>query len=119
MDALYRTVKEKGQRSISRRTIENWLKSQDPYTLHKPVRWHYSRQKVVVAGIDSQWQVDLVDLSSLAKFNKNYKFLLTCIDVFSKYAWVVPLKNKSGMSTEEAFRTIFKSGQIFAKSNTV
>jgi transposase InsO family protein len=66
---------------------------------------------VVVYGIDHQWQPDLVDLGKLASYNKGFKYLLTCIDVLSRYAWVVPLKNKTGKTLKEAFQVIFKSGR--------
>ena len=64
-----------------------------------------------MSGIDDQWQADLVDLSSLKKENKNYKYLLTCIDVFSKFAWIEPLKDKNGKSLKEAFARILKKAQ--------
>ena len=54
------------------------------------------------------WQADLVDMSSISKYNDGYKFLLTVIDVFSKVAWTVPLKNKSGQTLTEAFSTLFQ-----------
>ena len=50
-------------------------------------------------------------MSSLARFNKGYKFLLTCIDVFSKFAWVVPLKNKVGESLFNGFQSILEHGR--------
>ena len=57
-------------------------------------------------GIDYLWQLDLVDLQKFSKSNKGYKYLLTCIDVFSKHAWVRPLKTKEGNSVLKAFRKI-------------
>ena len=66
--------------------VKDWLITQDTYTLHKPIRRRFSRRRVTVSGIDDQWQADLVDLSTIQKENKNFKYLLTCIDVFSKYA---------------------------------
>ena len=51
-----------------------------------------------------------MDISSLACFNKGYKFLLTCIDVFLKFAWVVPLKNKTGESLVNGFQSILDLG---------
>jgi hypothetical protein len=50
----------------------------------------------VVYGIDHQWQADLVDLAKLSSYNKGFKYLLTCIDVLSRYQWVVPLTDKKG-----------------------
>ena len=96
------------KRSTKKNTadIKNWLSFQDAYTLHKPVRRKFPRRKTIVGGIDHLWQADLVDVSGLKKYNKSYRFLLTCIDVFSKFAWVVPLKSKSGASLVEGFRAV-------------
>ena len=55
--------------------------------------------------------MDLADMQSMQKFNDGYRYLLVCIDVFSKYAWVVPLKNKTGLSLVDAFKTILSSGR--------
>ena len=59
----------------------------------------------------SEWRADLVDMSSLARFNRGYKFLLTCIDVFSKFAWVVSLRNKTGESLFNDFQSIVDRGR--------
>ena len=63
---------------------------------------------MIVNGKDEQWQVDLVDVQALKRDNDGYRFLLTVIDVLSKYAWVVPLKDKTGKSLFDAFDAIFK-----------
>lgn len=91
--------------------LEDWLQGEDTYTLHKPVRYRFPRRRVIVGGIDDQWEGDLVDVSSLAKFNRGYKYLLTVIDVLSKYAWVVPLKDKTGTTLVKAFTKILKQGR--------
>ena len=90
LDAVYRAVKEKGKNKISRKQVGDWLSQQDVYTLHKPARRRYKRSRVIVFGIDEQFQADLVDLQNFSRYNKGYKYLLTCIDIFSKYAWVLP-----------------------------
>ena len=59
-----------------------------------------------MAGVDDQWQADLVDMQPLARENGGVKYLLTCIDVFSKYAWVLPLHDKSAGSLVAAFRDL-------------
>ena len=59
---------------------------QDADTLHKPLLRHFRRNRVIVSGIDQQWQMDLADMQSMQKFNDGYRYLLVCIDVFSKYA---------------------------------
>jgi len=84
------------------------LKSQDTYTLHKPIRRNFKRNATVVYGIDDQWQADLVDMQAWRKENRGYGYLLTCIDIFSKFAWARPLKTKSGDEVAEAFRSIFQ-----------
>ena len=66
---------------------------------------------MIVPGIDAQFQADLVDVQNLSRYNKGYKYLLMCIDIFSKYAWVVPLKTKQGQKLVKAFQTILSSGR--------
>ena len=92
--------------------VRKWLNAQDTYTLHKPVRYNFPRRRVMVGGIDHQWQADLVDVARLSKENDGIKFLLTVIDVLSKYAWVVPLRDKTGRSLVEAFESIFDEGRV-------
>ena len=55
---------------------------------------------------DETWSADLIDKSSLSKYNNNYKFISTVIDIFTKYAWAIPLKNKSGLSLTNGFKSI-------------
>ena len=62
-------------------------------------------------GIDKIWCSDLVEMQKLSRWNKGYQYLLMVLDVFSKYGWIVPLKNKKGESVAEAFKTIFKEGR--------
>ena len=57
---------------------------------------------------DNIWGVDLADMQLLSKFNKGFRFLLCVIDIFSKYAWVIPLKDKKGISIVNAFKQILK-----------
>ena len=55
---------------------------------------------------DNIWCVHLADMQSLCKFNKRFKYLLCAIDLFSKYTWVIPLKDKKGTSIVNAFQKI-------------
>jgi hypothetical protein len=84
---------------------------QEVYTRHKPLKEKHQTRRVITAGIDQQWQADLCDMSSLAKANNNYKYILTVIDIFSKYAWAVPVKTKTGLEITNAFEKIFKNRQ--------
>ena len=101
VDALHRATGE-----VPKRTAKRWLSEQDAYTLHKPVRRRFKRGRVVVGGQNQQWQGDLVDVANLTKYNDGTKFLLTVIDVFSKRAWCVPLKNKVGATLVAAFERL-------------
>ena len=118
LDAVYRAVKEKGKTKISRKQVRDWLSQQDVYTLHKPARRRYKRSRVIVFGIDEQFQADLVDLQNLSRYNKGYKYLLTCIDIFSKYAFVLPLKTKQGQELVKAFQKILSTGRKPIKLQT-
>ncbi|GFU68511.1 uncharacterized transposon-derived protein F54H12.3 [Trichonephila clavipes] len=103
VEALHRSVKGNIVKDV-----KHWLSQKDAYTLHKPVRHKFQRNRVFVSDIDRQFQADLVDMQSLAEFNKGYKYLLTCIDLFSKFAWAVPLKDKFGKSVKSGLEIIFK-----------
>lgn len=81
------------------------------YTLHRPRRKRFPKARVMVYGIDHQWVADLIDVQSLSRHNKGYKFLLTVIDALSKYLWVAPLKNKTGTEMVKAFETILAKGR--------
>ena len=63
--------------------------------------------RMVYSGFkDIIWGTDLADMELISKFNKRFRFLLCVIDIFSKYAWVVPLKDKKGVSIVDAFQKI-------------
>ena len=72
--------------------------------LHKPVIKRFKKRKVYSSFKDNIWGVDLADMQSLSKFNKRFKYLLCAIDLFSKYAWVISLKDKKGTSIVNAFK---------------
>ena len=63
-------------------------------------------ERIIPLYKDETWSADLIDKSSLSKYNNNYKFILTVIDMFTKYAWAIPLKNKSGLSITYGFKIV-------------
>jgi len=81
------------------------------YTLHKPRRRRFPTVPVIVGGLDDQWVADLVEVQPLAKYNRGIRYLLTVLDVLSKYAWVQPLKAKTGVALVRAFEKIVKQRQ--------
>ena len=62
--------------------------------LHKPITRKFKKRKVYSSFTDNIWGADLADMQSLSKYNKGIKYLLSAIDLFSKYAWVIPIKDK-------------------------
>lgn len=111
VSALLREAKKQGVSGVTRKDVENFLAQQKTYSLHKPLRKNFPRNRVVAVGIDTNWQADLADLKKLARFNKNYKYLLTVVDVFSKYAWAIPIKSKKPDDVADAFRKILDEGR--------
>ena len=74
--------------------------------LHKPIIRKFKKRKVYYPFKDNIWGADLADMQLVSKFNKGFRFLLCVIDIFSKYAWVVPLKNKKRVSIVNALQKI-------------
>lgn len=79
--------------------------------LHAPARRRYPRRPVKMRGIDNHWQADLVDVSSIRKYNKNHRFILTVIDTFSKYSFARGLKTKKGEEVTAAMESIFNDSK--------
>jgi transposase InsO family protein len=95
----------------TKQLLKTWLQEQDTFTLHRPVRKRFPRNAYSVNNLMDVWEVDLVDIQSLAKYNKGYKYLLTAIDVFSKFLHIVPVKVKTGEAITKAFLSIFKDSR--------
>ena len=74
--------------------------------LHKPISKKFKKRTVHPGFKDNIWGADLADMQLASKFNKGFRFLLCVIDIFSKYAWVVPLKDKNGVSIVNHFQKI-------------
>ena len=99
------------RRHIKAGNAKQWLMGQNAYTLHKQSRSKFRRRRTIAKSINELWQADLVDMSLLSNENDSNRYLLTCIDVFSKYARVEPLKNKSGISLTNAFTKMIENHQ--------
>ena len=76
-----------------------------------PVIKKFDRIKIIPHYKDECWSIDLIDRSSLSKYNKNYKFIFTIIDNHTKYAWAIPLKDKSGNSTTTALKSLIEKAK--------
>ena len=71
----------------------------------------FQRMQIQTHYKDECWSIDLIDRSSLSKYNKNYKFVFTKIDNHTKYAWAIPLKDKTGKSTKTAFKSLLETSK--------
>ena len=89
-----------------------FLRGQDAYTLHKPIRTRFLRRKTIVSGIGEQLQTDLVDVQKYKERNDKVSYLLTAVDVFSKRAWVIPLQSKTGEEVRLALETILMENKF-------
>lgn len=97
---------------ISTKFISNWLESQPAYYLHKQKVQTYKRRKTLVPKANFQYQADLVVLFNLSKYNNGFRYIITCIDCFSRYAYAIPLKTKKPTEIVVALKKIFGKKQI-------
>lgn len=80
--------------------------------IHTQARKNFPRRRVIMRGIDDLWQADLVEMGNYSTINKGYKYLLTVIDTFSKYAWAEATKSKKACDVSKAFQKILSMGRI-------
>lgn len=114
---LYRSARERGL-DVTIKNVREYLARQDAYGLHKPARIRFKRNKTISSGVDSLWQADLIDVQSISKHNDGKRYLLSCIDVFSKMAFVEAVNNKRGETIATALVKIFDRGRSPASLNT-
>ena len=93
-----------------RRIAREWLNSQEAYVLSRPAphgKGKFTRGKTVSSDIDDLWQMDLADLSDIMSENDRHRYMLTVIDVFSRWAWAEPVLTKSGTDMVRALKAVF------------
>ena len=103
VDRLLRRAKQLHVPGTTRQTVKNYLKSEQAYTLHRPARRRFTRNHTYVAGIDAQWEADLADMQGIARQNGGMRYMFTVIDVFSMFAWAVPVHSKDAKAITAAF----------------
>jgi len=96
------------KRNIKLDDIKDWLEKQDAYTFHRSIRKRFARNPYTVNNVMDVWVCDLVDVRALGRFNDNYKYILSVIDVFSKFLHLVPLRSKTCTAVASAFTSIYK-----------
>ena len=85
--------------------------------LHKSIIRKFEKRKVHPNFIDIVWATNLADMHLLSTFNKGFRFLICVIDIYSKYAWIIPLKDKNGIRITNAFQLFFD--ETNCKSNKI
>ena len=98
---VYKFFDKKSKRSG---IVTNKPNYQGANKLHKPIITKFKKRKVYSSFRDNIWGVHLADMQSLSKYNKGIKYLLCAIDLFSKYRWVVPIKDKKRVSIVNALK---------------
>ena len=96
-------IKKSSGRDIKTENVSNKKLAEE---LHKPITRKFKKRKVHSSFIDNIWGDDLADMQLISKFNKGIRFLLCVIDIFSKYAWIIPLKDKKDTIITNAFQKI-------------
>lgn len=110
-EAVLRQVRREGRNNLSRKQIKNWVRNQEGYSQMRKVNRQFERSPVVVSGIDDQWDVDLAQLSSYADENDGINYLLVVIDIFTRFLWVRPMKDKFAVTIVAAFRDVLSEGR--------
>lgn len=108
VNKLYKAAKQVRE-DITIQDVKSFLHNTYTYTSHRKVQRHFPRRKIIVRGINDQWQADLIDVSGLKNSNDGYRYLLVVIDCFSRVAYVEPMKRKFALNTLEAFKKILES----------
>ena len=105
-------MKKEGVHKISRDELRAFLESQDTYTVNRFVRRKFKRSRVISYRINDMVDIDLADFSRLAKYNRNFRYILVCIDVFSRFVKVRKLKSKTAISVLSALESIYGSDPV-------
>ena len=108
---VYDAVKREGKYKISHKQVREWLQNQDAYSLNNSVKRNFQRGRVIVAGIGDQWDADLASFARDSDENDGYKYLLVVIDIFTRYAWIEPIKDKTSREIVRAFNRIIMKGR--------
>lgn len=107
VNAVFTEAKRRNK-NVTLEAVKQFLFGQDAYTLHKPVKRRFNRNKMTSPGLNVKWQIDLADLQSIKRLNGGYCYLVVCIDVFSRFAFVEPVKDKRAETIANALAKIMK-----------
>jgi hypothetical protein len=105
-EKLYQEAR-KYDTNITRQDVIDFLSGEIAYTLHRRAVRRYPRNPIIVSRPNEMAQSDLIDMQKYAPDNNGFRYILTLIDVFSKKAFAIPIKGKTGRAVSEALKEIF------------
>ena len=97
---------------ITLKDVQTFLRNTLTYTSFKPVQNKFVRRKIIVRGINDQWQLDLIVIPKFRDYNDGYVNILAAIDCFSRVAYVEPMRTKNASETLKAFKSILKRSKV-------
>ena len=106
---LLRRARQLHVPGVTRKSVQKYLRKKQAYTLHKPARRRFTRNQTYVARIDAQLQADLADMQGIARQNGGMRYILTVIDVFSKFVWAIPVNSKDAKAITAAFKQVLST----------
>ena len=101
-DDLYEKAHERHPK-ITRRDVSEFLKEQEVYQLHKEVHRKKEYLRTFVGHLAEQIQIDLIDMRKYGRYNEGYNWIIAMIDIFSRYAFTIAVKSKSGKDVLNGF----------------
>ena len=104
---LFRATKQKNP-NILYKDVQSWLETQPVYTKYRRIKVKHPHCKVLSRGLRYQYQADLVNYSALRRDNHSFTFLLTIIDIFSRFALAIPIKSKKSPHVAAVLEKAFK-----------
>lgn len=107
IDNLYKEARKEIP-DLTKSQVREWLSKNEAYSLHKSARKKFPRNPVITTGIDTQWELDLADLSNISRYNDGYKFLLQAIDIGTRFGFSEPIKSKKPEEVAKAFEKILQ-----------
>ncbi len=111
INKLYRSAKDV-DRNVKRDDVKTFLRGKDSYTLNKFQKIRFPRRQFIARGMYDQYQADLADFSKFAWHNSGMKWIMVIVDIWTKVAYAIPLKNKEGQTVAVALENFFKSNPI-------
>lgn len=95
-----------------KKAVQQELRKIEAFSLHKNYKKRFPRRRVFVKFLNQTWTTDLADIQNIKRFNSFYTFILIVVDVFSRKAYVRPLKSKHAQQVIAAFKSIFKESKV-------